>query len=167
MSDELATLRVRERGGIVMAVVEGEIDLSNAPGLLGELTAAVPNSARGLLLDLTALEFLDSSGVHMLYDVADRLATRQQRFAVVLEPGARRGGRSSSAASSPPPGCTRSRPPRVARSAARASSGPQRGGAVAQHGLAVRGQDELDVELEQRRERGPQRGVVRRRERSM
>jgi len=88
VSDELATLRVRERGGIVMAVVEGEIDLSNAPGLLGELTAAVPNSARGLLLDLTALEFLDSSGVHMLYDVAERLATRQQRFAVVLEPGA-------------------------------------------------------------------------------
>ena len=88
MSDELATLRVRERGSIVMAVVEGEIDLSNAPGLLGELTAAVPNSAGGLLLDLTGLDFLDSSGVHMLYDVADRLATRQQRFAVVLENGA-------------------------------------------------------------------------------
>ena len=85
MSDELATLRVRERGGIVMAVVEGEIDLSNAPGLLSELTSAVPNSAHGLLLDLTGLVFLDSSGVHMLYDVADRLATRQQRFAVVLE----------------------------------------------------------------------------------
>jgi anti-anti-sigma factor len=85
VSDDLATLRVRERGGIVMAVVEGEIDLSNAPGLRGELTAAVPNTAIGLLLDLTGLEFLDSSGVHMLYDVADRLATRQQRFAVVLE----------------------------------------------------------------------------------
>ena len=88
MSEELATLRVRERSGIVMAVVEGEIDLSNAPGLLIELSAAVPNGARGLLLDLTGLEFLDSSGVHMLYDVAERLATRQQRFAVVLEPGA-------------------------------------------------------------------------------
>jgi anti-anti-sigma factor len=85
VTDELATLRIRELGGIVMAVVEGEIDLSNAAGLLGELTAAVPNSAHGLLLDLTGLEFLDSSGVHMLYDVADRLATRQQRFAVVLE----------------------------------------------------------------------------------
>ena len=88
MSDELATLRVRERGDIVMAVVEGEIDLSNASDLQGELTAAVPNSARGLLLDLTSLEFLDSSGVHMLYDIADRLVTRQQRFAVVLEPDA-------------------------------------------------------------------------------
>ena len=88
MSDELATLRVRERGGIVMAVVDGEIDLSNAPRLLVELSAAVPNAASGLLLDLSGLEFLDSSGVHMLYDVADRLATRQQRFAVVIEPEA-------------------------------------------------------------------------------
>ena len=33
MSDQLATLRVRERGGIVMAMVEGEIDLSNASEL--------------------------------------------------------------------------------------------------------------------------------------
>ena len=48
----------------------------------------MPNSARGLLLDLTGIEFLDSSGVHMLYDIADRLATRQQRFAVVLEANA-------------------------------------------------------------------------------
>jgi len=88
VSDELATLRVRERGDIVMAVVEGEIDLSNASDLRAELTAAVPNSARGLLLDLVKLEFLDSSGVHMLYEIADRLATRQQRFAVVIEPDA-------------------------------------------------------------------------------
>jgi anti-anti-sigma factor len=84
VSDDLATLRVRERGGIVMAVVEGEIDLSNASILQTELTAAVSNAALGLLIDLTALEFLDSSGVHMLYQIADRLATRQQRFAVVI-----------------------------------------------------------------------------------
>ena len=88
MSDELATLRVRERGALVMATVEGEIDLSNAASLLDELTAAVPNTARGLIVDLLALEFLDSSGIHMLYDLAERLATRQQDFAVVLEPDA-------------------------------------------------------------------------------
>ena len=88
MSDELATVRVRERGALVMASVEGEIDLSNAGGLLNELAGSVPNTARGLLLDLLALEFLDSSGIHMLYDLAERLATRQQGFAVVLEPDA-------------------------------------------------------------------------------
>jgi anti-anti-sigma factor len=86
--EELATLRVRERGTIVMASVDGEIDLSNAYELLNSLAAAVPNSAAGLLLDLTGLEFLDSSGIHMLYDLAERLATRQQGFAVVLEPDA-------------------------------------------------------------------------------
>ncbi len=88
MRGELATLRVRERGAIVMATVEGEIDLSNTAGLLNELVSAVPNTAAGVLLDLTALVFLDSAGIHMLYDLAERLATRQQGFAVVLEPGA-------------------------------------------------------------------------------
>ena len=88
MSDELATVRVRERGGIVIAVVEGEIDLSNAVSLQTELCSSVSNAARGLVIDLSALEFLDSSGVHMLYDIADRLATRQQRFAVVIGPEA-------------------------------------------------------------------------------
>jgi len=88
VTDELATVRLRERGSIVMATVDGEIDLSNAGEILDELTGAVPNSAHGLLLDLTALEFLDSSGIHMLYDLAERLATRQQGFAVILEPDA-------------------------------------------------------------------------------
>ena len=86
--DELATLRVRERGDVVIANVEGEIDLSNASSLLMDLAASVPNTARGLVVDLSGLEFLDSSGVHMLYDIADRLATRQQRFAVVIPPDA-------------------------------------------------------------------------------
>ena len=88
MSDELATLRVRERGALVMAAVEGEIDLSNASSLLDDLTRSVANSSRGLVLDLLELEFLDSSGIHMLYELAERLATRQQGFAVVREPDA-------------------------------------------------------------------------------
>jgi anti-anti-sigma factor len=81
---DLATLRVRERGEFVLASVAGEIDVSNAGTLLRELAAAVPNSALGLLLDFSELEFLDSSGVHMLYQLAERLGNRQQRFAVVL-----------------------------------------------------------------------------------
>lgn len=81
---ELATLRIRERGTIVMATVEGEVDLSNKDSLTGELTKAVANSATGLMLDLSGLDFLDSSGVHMLYELAERLANRQQRYAVVL-----------------------------------------------------------------------------------
>jgi anti-anti-sigma factor len=83
---DLATLRIRERGTIVLATVDGEVDLSNKEALAAELTGAVSNAATGLLLDLTPLEFLDSSGVHMLYELAERLANRQQRLAVVLPP---------------------------------------------------------------------------------
>ena len=73
---------------VVMAAVEGEIDVSNAGTCSTSSPRAVPNSARGLLVDLMALEFLDSSGVHMLYELAERLGDRQQRFAVVLAPDA-------------------------------------------------------------------------------
>jgi anti-anti-sigma factor len=85
MSD-LAKLRIRERGTVVMAAVEGEVDLSNKDRLTAELTRSVANSSTGLMLDLSGLEFLDSSGVHMLYELAERLANRQQRYAVVLPP---------------------------------------------------------------------------------
>jgi anti-anti-sigma factor len=87
MNDDLATVRIRRRGAIVMAMVEGELDVSNTGELRDELTRAVENATEGLLLDLCDLEFLDSSGVHMLYELAERLGNRQQRFAVVLAPG--------------------------------------------------------------------------------
>jgi anti-anti-sigma factor len=81
---ELASLRIRERDGIVIATIVGEVDLSNTSALLADLAEAVANSSPGLLLDLSEVEFMDSSGVHMLYDLAERLANRQQRFAVLL-----------------------------------------------------------------------------------
>ena len=87
MTDDLATVRIRRRGEVVLATVDGELDVSNTGGLLDELTGAVENSTRGLVLDLSGLEFLDSSGVHMLYDLAERLSNRQQGFAVVVPPG--------------------------------------------------------------------------------
>lgn len=83
---DLATLRLRERDDVVAAAVEGEIDVSNTERLSDELARAIPNSARGLLLDLSEVGFLDSSCVHMLYELAERLGDRQQRFAVVLPP---------------------------------------------------------------------------------
>jgi anti-anti-sigma factor len=83
---DLAKLRTRRRGSIVLASIEGEVDLSNRDALTADLTDAVSSSETGLLLDLGALEFMDSSGLHMLYTLAERLANRQQRFAVVLPP---------------------------------------------------------------------------------
>lgn len=87
MSD-LARLEFSERDDVVVARLSGEVDLSNASEVGDQMTAAVPNSALGLVLDLTATEYLDSSGVHLVFELAERLGRRQQRLHVVVPAGA-------------------------------------------------------------------------------
>jgi anti-anti-sigma factor len=73
---------------VVVARLSGEIDMSNANEVGDELSSAVPNTALGLVLDLTALTYLDSSGVHLVFDLAERLRRRQQQLRVVVPAGA-------------------------------------------------------------------------------
>ena len=87
MSDDLGALEI-EAGDVVVARVAGEVDLSNAAVLGEQLAAAVPNSALGLVIDLTATAYLDSSGVHLVFDLADRLRQRQQQMRIVAPEGA-------------------------------------------------------------------------------
>jgi anti-anti-sigma factor len=80
----LSEVAVSDDGDIVIARLKGEIDLSNAADVGVDLTGAMPNSALGLVVDLTATEYLDSSGVHLLFDLAERLSRRQQQLRVVV-----------------------------------------------------------------------------------
>jgi anti-anti-sigma factor len=61
----------------------GEIDLSNVDALAGSLRATVPNTAAGLVLDLTRVTYLDSTGIRLLFELARELADRQQDVRVV------------------------------------------------------------------------------------
>ncbi len=65
---------------VVVAALPEEIDLANARGIGSIVAAAVPNDAVGVVLDLSGTTYLDSSGVHLIFDLADRLAARQQRL---------------------------------------------------------------------------------------
>src|SRR5439155_3687943 len=72
---------------VIVARITGEIDLSNAGDVSETLSSAVPNTALGLVIDLTATSYLDSSGVHLLFDLAERLQRRQQQLRVVVPQG--------------------------------------------------------------------------------
>ena len=85
---ELASLHVTRDQDVVFAAIEGEVDPSNARGLGRDVTASVPNDAMAVVLDLTAVDYLDSSGVQMIFELAERLDARQQRLAVVVPEGA-------------------------------------------------------------------------------
>ena len=72
------------RRGFIVATVEGEIDISNSIELETELSHAVPNDARGLVLEVSDVSFIDSSGIRTLFDLAARLANHQQVLHLVL-----------------------------------------------------------------------------------
>ena len=86
MSD-LAQISIEHEGDVVVAGLIGEIDPSNARALGRELTAAVPNDAAGVVLDLSEVHYLDSSGVQLIFELAERLEGRQQRFVVAVPEG--------------------------------------------------------------------------------
>lgn len=69
---------------VVIAALPDEIDLANARGIASIVSSAVPNDAVGLVLDLSGTSYLDSSGVHLIFDLADRLTARQQRLVLAV-----------------------------------------------------------------------------------
>jgi anti-anti-sigma factor len=84
---ELIELDIEERGDVVVARLKGELDIAGAPGLGESISDAVPTSARGLVVDCTALDFIDSSGIAMLFGLARRLGSRRQELRVVAREG--------------------------------------------------------------------------------
>lgn len=80
----LAQLHLAEENGITIATVDGEIDLSNAAELEMAISHAVGNEALGLVVDLVRVDYLDSSGVTLLFNLARRVSRRQQEFVVVV-----------------------------------------------------------------------------------
>jgi anti-anti-sigma factor len=80
----LAQLQLDEESGITIATVDGEIDLSNAAELEMAISHAVGNEALGLVVDLVGVDYLDSSGVTLLFNLARRISRRQQVFVVVV-----------------------------------------------------------------------------------
>jgi anti-anti-sigma factor len=69
---------------VVVASVIGEIDMSNAPDLADALAGRLKNESRGLVLDLTACDYVDSAGIHVLYELHERLRNRGLDLRIVV-----------------------------------------------------------------------------------
>jgi anti-anti-sigma factor len=81
---ELENLSFEPLGSAMLARLEGEVDLSNAKAVREQLLASVPNTAAALVLDLSATEYLDSSGVRLIFELAERLRSRGQKLEIVV-----------------------------------------------------------------------------------
>jgi len=82
--EPIEELKFERAGDAVLARLSGEVDLSNARSVEEKLLAAVPNAASGLVLDLSPTHHLDSSGVRLIFELAERLDNRRQKLELVV-----------------------------------------------------------------------------------
>jgi anti-anti-sigma factor len=87
--NDLVHVEIEEREGddVVVARLTGELDIAGAEATGRRIAEAVPSSARGVVVDMTDLEFIDSSGVSMLFALARRVGSRRQELRLVAPAG--------------------------------------------------------------------------------
>jgi anti-sigma B factor antagonist len=75
------------RDGVDFLLVEGEIDVATAPRLIAALNDAVTQAVRSVVIDLTSVGFMDSTGLALLINAHRRLTRQRKGFAVVCPQG--------------------------------------------------------------------------------
>jgi anti-anti-sigma factor len=87
--DDLVQVQIEQRDSddVVVARLTGELDISGADTVGRRIAEAVPSSARGVVVDMSELEFIDSSGISMLFALARRVGSRRQELRVVAPAG--------------------------------------------------------------------------------
>jgi anti-anti-sigma factor len=80
----LADIEFSLGGRVLVVTVSGEIDMSNAADLRSAVIQQLTNQPLALVLDLAEVDYLDSAGIQVIYDLRERLRERGQRLALVV-----------------------------------------------------------------------------------
>jgi anti-sigma B factor antagonist len=82
----LAVERSRVDGYELLAV-EGELDIATAPRMIAALNEAFADLSAPLVVDLSSVDFMDSTGLALLMNAHRRVKRRGQGFAIVCPGG--------------------------------------------------------------------------------
>jgi anti-sigma B factor antagonist len=86
--DELSIDLRTEEGGVLVFRLRGSLDLATAPTVRAALNEATDTGPHDLIVDLTQLEFLDSTGLGVLIGAHRRAVERAGSFRLVIGDGA-------------------------------------------------------------------------------
>jgi len=73
------------RGDVAIASLGGDIDLINHGEVLRALLSAALEHGPRLVVDLTGVQYVDSNGVRMLFELANELSQSRVEWAVALD----------------------------------------------------------------------------------
>jgi anti-sigma B factor antagonist len=79
-------VEVREQPGATLLAVSGELDLASSPALEEELQRALGMQPEVVILDLRALEFMDSTGLSLLIKAHQSAEGTVKRLCLVKGP---------------------------------------------------------------------------------
>ncbi len=85
--DELSIDLKTEDSGTLIFKLRGSLDLATAPTVRAALTEATEKGNHDLIVDLTQLEFLDSTGLGVLIGAHRRAAERGGSFRLIVADG--------------------------------------------------------------------------------
>ncbi|HET6274917.1 MAG TPA: STAS domain-containing protein [Candidatus Cybelea sp.] len=86
--DELSIdVKSEDGGGRLVFNLRGSLDLATAPTVRAALTEATEKGSHDLIVDLSQLEFLDSTGLGVLIGAHRRTAERGGSFRLVVGEG--------------------------------------------------------------------------------
>src|SRR5689334_15663242 len=80
----LADVRLIHSGRAMIAHLSGEVDISNADKLRTAITEATPNQSLALVFDLSEIDYLDSAGIQLIYQLRADLRARGQSLRLVI-----------------------------------------------------------------------------------
>ena len=80
-------VEITRQGDVVLARMEGDIDLANTPTVSATVLESVPNDAVGLVVDLGDVRYIDSVGIRMLFTFVRSLHAARQGMAIVVPAG--------------------------------------------------------------------------------
>ncbi|HYF47537.1 MAG TPA: STAS domain-containing protein [Acidimicrobiales bacterium] len=72
-----ALVQVIEQDGRVVLAVRGEVDLANYQAVEEQINHAISNQSTLVQIDLSQLAYIDSAGLRMLFNLANRLIRLQ------------------------------------------------------------------------------------------
>lgn len=86
MSISSLTFERDPREDVLVARLKGDIDTSSASTMRDQVVRAAHNQLLGIVLDISAVDYIDSTGVRLLVDLGRQLGERAQQLRLVIEP---------------------------------------------------------------------------------
>jgi anti-sigma B factor antagonist len=80
------SLQERDEAGVRVIAVAGELDIATAPELCARLDSSRASRRPRLMVDLTKVDFCDSTGLRALLGAASEVRAHGGRFAIVCPP---------------------------------------------------------------------------------